>query len=79
MTTQEVHEIGVRRHGAAWLTANQRAVDALTESPFKSWDRGVKDTICRVVLKVLDGVRLDAGEEWLKGATGWTPRAQGKS
>ncbi len=73
MTTEKWHEIGVKRHGAAWSKANQRAVDALTGSQLKPWDRHVKDALPQVILRILDGVRLDAGEQWLAGASEWTP------
>ncbi len=69
-----IHEIGVKRHGAAWARANQRAVDALCSSSIKPWDPGVKDAVTRVVLRILDGVRLDAGEEWLPENGRWTPQ-----
>lgn len=75
MTIEQVHDAGVKRHGALWIRANQRAVDGLGFSQLKPWDKGVKDAIPRVVLSILDGIRLDAGEQWLAGADEWTRRA----
>ena len=74
LTTEQIHEIGIERHGYAWAKANQRAVDALTGTDMKPWNPGVKDVIPRVVLRILDGVRVDAGEQWPLGASEWTQK-----
>lgn len=74
MTTEQIHETGVKRHGATWARANRRAVDALTGCELKPWSPGVKDAVSRVVLRVLDGAQLDAGNEWKKDNGRWTAR-----
>lgn len=75
MTVEQIHEIGVKRHGITWARANQRAVNALN-GKLKPWSTGVKYAVSNVILKVLDGIRLDAGEEWLANATEWTIRTK---
>lgn len=68
------HEDGAIRHGAAWLSANQRAVQALTGTKLKPWNAEVKAAIPYLILRVLDGVRLDGGEWWDGKAKEWTRR-----
>lgn len=74
MTIEQIHELGVKRHGAAWARANQRAVNALTWAELKPWSPGVKEAVSLVVLHVLDGVQLDTGQEWLAQSNKWTQR-----
>ena len=71
MTTEQIHERGVRRHGADWANANQRAVDTLIGTGLKPWSPEVKDAIPRILLRVLDGVRLDAGQKWVNSDGKW--------
>lgn len=76
LTTEKIHEAGVRRHRAAWARANQRAVDALHEpGQLKPWDPGVKEAVSIVVLRVLDGVQMDAGKKWDAGIGSWVPNS----
>ncbi len=76
MDTSKIHAAGIQRHRAAWPNANQRAVDALSGTSIKPWDPGIKDAMPRVILRILDGLRLDAGEEWLAGNERWTSQKE---
>jgi hypothetical protein len=75
MTNSEVHCVGAERHGADWINANQAAVDALTGTSLKPWDAQAKEAIPRVVLRVLDRLRVLRGETWDKEAKRWIPKA----
>lgn len=74
MNIETVHDNGVKRHGAMWARSNQRAVDALSGAELQPWSPGVKDAVPRILLRVLDGARLDGGDQWLPSADDWTPQ-----
>lgn len=74
LTFQQIHEVGARRHGSRWLAANSRAVEAMLGTKLKVYDPHVKRTVSEIVLRVLDGLRVDNGEWWDKERGQWTTR-----
>ncbi len=67
------HENGAQRHGADWAVVNQIAVDVLTGSNLKPWNRDVKATVPLILLRVLDRLKLNAGLVWNTVTKIWEP------
>lgn len=61
-----IHRAGVERHGALWLSANQVAAEYTMgrASDFKI-------VIPRIVLRVLDRVRMSSGWTWDNNSKEW--------
>lgn len=74
MTSECIHEIGAKRHGARWMFANRRAIDAASETGMNYTSGVQKVGIPAIVLKVLDGQMIDTGFVWSKEAEKWIPR-----
>lgn len=54
----KIHEAGAKRHPGIWFEANRRAVEILWGSPLSPSDPKVKDLVPRIILSILDAVRL---------------------
>lgn len=63
-TVEQLHEIGVLKHGSLWLAANMRAVEALWETKLKVDSVEVKEAIPLIILRVLDAARNARGQSW---------------
>jgi hypothetical protein len=74
MTTEEVHEAGVRRHGAQWYRTNVRVVEELGNTDLLAHDPAIRAAMPRLILRILDGIQFDDGNRWDKESGQWQPQ-----
>lgn len=65
-----IHRAGVERHGALWLSANQVAAE-YTMGTDVGRASDFKIVVPRIVLRVLDRVRISSGWTWDNNSKEW--------
>lgn len=65
LTFERIHEIGAKRHPELWFAANMQAVDAASSQGVSANKEPFKTIIPEVCLRILDGIKVEQGYQWL--------------
>lgn len=73
-TPDSIHNAGAERHPEAWFATNIRACEGAAASGLVPYSELGKVAIPRIVLRVLDGLKVEAGMTWDKTTKTWIAR-----
>jgi hypothetical protein len=69
---RDTHQVGAKRHPKLWFGVNCRACTALAYSDLSASDPAVQKAVSKILLQVLDGIRVDEGYHWDATKKMWT-------
>lgn len=75
-TFEQINESGMRRHRDRWFHANRRAVEVIWGTKFRPNDPEVKQMVSQIILSILDGAQVDAGNNWVPKSGQWVSRKE---
>lgn len=71
LTMEDIHERGSKAHPFEWLGVNQRIVDTARSHGMDLSVGPVRETLSEIALRILDGLKVDAGFRWDKETGAW--------